>query len=416
MLKAYKYRLYPSEEQKILLEKHFGITRLVYNLALECKVTAYKTHHKYLSRFDLQKQLIELKEEYPWMSEINSQSIQSSLLNLDNAYKRFFKERQGFPNFKKKSLKNSFSVPQNVKIEKSLAIIPKFLDGIEFVMDRPPKGKIKSATISRTPTMKYFISILCETGEQLPDKRPVMDKTAIGIDMGIKDFIVLSNGDKISNPHFFSANEKSIKHLQKELSRKTKRSNRYNKARIDLALEHEKIANKRNDFLHKLSAEITNRFDTICVENLNVRGMVKMHNLSKAISDVSWSSFISMLAYKSEWKGKNFIKIGRFEPSSKTCGSCGAIKCDLQLSDREWVCRECGTIHDRDINAAMNIKNFAIKNLLVGHQLMDVEASSMDDRSDKGPKKYLVDESLKISFESRANHGTQKDTPLLAAG
>jgi len=401
MLKAFKYRLYPTSDQKILLNKHFGTTRLVYNLALECKINAYKSNHVSLSRFDLQKQLVDLKNEFPWMKEINSQSIQVSLLNLDNAYKRFFKEKKGFPKFKKKSSRNSFGVPQNIKIEQSKIIIPKFLEGIDFIQDRPIKGQIKSATVSRTPTNKYFISILCETGEIIPAKAKITYDTSIGIDLGLKDFSVLSDGTKISNPKFLSINDRIIKHLQKELSRKTVRSNRYNKARLKLARKHEETTNKRNDFLHKLSNQITNEFDTICIENLNVKGMVKNHKLSKAISDVSWSSFISMLAYKSEWKGKNLIKIDRFDPSSKTCNSCGHINKNLTLGDREWICPDCGEIHDRDINAAINIKDFALKNLLVERQSMDVEASSMDDRLNMSlrPKKYLVDEALILDFE-----------------
>jgi len=401
MLKAFKYRLYPTLDQETLLAKHFGTTRLVYNLALECKITAYKSNHVNLSRFDLQKQLVDLKNEFPWMKEINSQSLQVSLLNLDNAYKRFFKTKEGFPKFKKKSSRNSFGVPQNIKIEKSKIYIPKFLEGIDFIQDRPIKGIIKSATVSKTPTNKYFISILCETGEAIPDKKLIKSSTSIGVDLGLKDFAVLSDGTKISNPKFLISNEKTIKHLQKELSRKTKWSNRYNKARLKLARKHEETTNKRNDFLHKLSTEITNQYDTICVEDLNINGMIKNHKLSKAISDVSWSSFISMLAYKSEWKGKNLIKIGRFDPSSKTCNSCGYIKHDLKLTDRVWICPVCGEIHDRDINAAINIKNIALKNLLVGRQFMDVEASSMDGRLNMSlrPKKYLVNEALILNFE-----------------
>ena len=399
MLKAYKYRLYPTQQQKILLDKHCGTSRLIYNLALECKSTAYSSNHINLSRFDLQKQLIDLKKEFPWMKEINSQSIQVSLLNLDNAYKRFFKTKKGFPQFKKKSSKNSFRVPQNVKIEQSKVYIPKFMEGIDFIQDRPTKGILKSATVSKTPTNKYFISILCDTGEVIPDKKSIISNTSVGIDLGLKDFAILSNGTKISNPKFLLTNEKVIKHLQKELSRKTRRSNRYNKARLKLALQHEKTANQRNDFLHKLSNQITNDFDTICMEDLNIKGMIKNHKLSKAISDVSWSSFITMLTYKSEWKGKNLLKINRFDPSSKTCNSCGYIKHYLKLQDREWICPECGVIHDRDINAALNIKDFALKNLLVERQLMDVEASSMDDRLLMRPKKYLVYEALNFDLD-----------------
>ena len=402
MLKAFKYRLYPTSDQKILLDKHCGTSRLIYNLALECKSSAYNSNHVSLSRFDLQKQLVDLKKEFPWMKEINSQSIQVSLLNLDNAYKRFFKTKTGFPQFKKKSSRNSFGVPQNVKIEQSKIIIPKFLEGIDFIQDRPTKGILKSATVSKTPTNKYFISILCETGEIIPAKTEIKYKTSVGIDLGLKDFAILSDGIKISNPNFLITNEKVIKHLQKELSRKTKRSNRYKKARLKLATWHEKTTNQRNDFLHKLSNQITNDFDTICLEDLNIKGMIKNHKLSKAISDVSWSSFITMLTYKSEWKGKNLIKIGRFDPSSKTCNSCGYIKHDLQLSDREWICPDCGSIHDRDINAAMNIKDFALKNLLVERQSMDVEASSMDDRLVMRPKKYLVNEALNVAFSEPA--------------
>ena len=400
MLKAFKYRLYPTSNQKNLLEQHFGTTRLIYNLALNCKSDAYDTHRIILSRFDLQKQLVDLKKEFSWMKEVNSQSIQSSLLNLDNAYKKFFNLGSGFPKFKKKSSKNSFAVPQKVKIEKSKIIIPKFLEGIDFVMDRPTKGIIKSATVSKTPTNKYFISILCETGEILPLKYEIKYNTSVGIDLGLKDFAILSDGTKISNPKFLITNEKIIKHLQKELSRKTKTSNRYNKARIKLATWHEKTTNQRNDFLHKLSTEIVNQYDMICIEDLNIKGMIKNHHLSKAISDVSWSSFITMLAYKSEWKGKNLIKIGRFDPSSKTCNSCGYINHKLKLQDREWICPNCGSLHDRDINAAKNIKDIALKNLLVERQSMNVEASSMDDRLKLRPKKYLVNEALSIDFET----------------
>ena len=353
----------------------------------------------YISRYDLNKQLVELKRDFTWMKDINSQSLQSSIINLENAYNRFFKKKNGFPKFKKKSSKNSFSVPQNIIMKESKVFIPKFLEGISIIIDREYKGKIRSATVSKTPTNKYFISILCETGEIIPIKKEIKYGTSIGIDLGLKNFIVISDGTKIDNPKFLLNNEKSIKYLSRELSRRNRTSNRYNKTRLKLTRKYEKITNKRNDFLHKLSTEITNRYDTICVENLNIKGLLKNNKISKSISDASWSSFIKMLSYKSNWKGKNIIKIGRFESSSKTCNSCCCINKDLKLENREWICSVCGAVNDRDLNAARNIKDFALKKLLVERQLMDVEAGSMDEHLIIRSKKYPVYESSNFHFE-----------------
>jgi len=396
VLKAFKYRLYPSNDQKLMLEKTFGCARLIYNLALECKIYAYQSTKKSPSRFELQKQLLDLKSEFQWLKEINSQSLQVSLLNLDNAYKRFFTGDGGFPKFKSKSSRNSFGCPQSVQIENGKLYIPKFKEGIEIIIDRPTKGAIRSATISKTVTNKYFVSVLCETGETIPEKSKISFDNAIGIDLGIKDFGIMSDGVVVSNPHYLQTSEPKLKHLQRNLSRKTKRSNRYKRAKLRLALYHEKISNRRNDFLHKLSTEITNQYDTICVETLNVKGMIKNHKLAKSISDVSWSKFISMLDYKCQWKGKNLLKIGMFEASSKTCHKCGYIKKDLILSDRYWICHDCGENHDSDFNASMNIKLIALKKVLAERQSMDVEASSVDDRLNMSlrPKKHLADEAL----------------------
>ena len=391
MLKSFKYRLYPDGDQIELLEKHFGSVRFVYNLALETKMNAYNGNKINLSRFDLQKQMVDLKQDYEWLKEVNSQSLQSSLLNLDNAYKNFFKTKIGFPKFKKKSYKNSFSVPQSVIIINDELFIPKFKLGIKMIIDRKYKGTIKSATISKTVTGKYFVSILCETGEIIPEKKPINSETTVGIDLGIKDFLIFSDGRKIKNSNFYKNKLDFLKFLQRKLSKQNIKSNRYKKTKQRIGSHHEYITNQRQDFLHKLSTEITNQYDTICLEDLNVKGMIKNHNLAQSIQDVSWSEFTRMINYKSEWKGKNVIQIPRFYPSSKTCSSCGYIYTKLTLDIREWICPVCGEKHDRDVNAAKNIKNWPME-----CRLLNVEAGSVDERFiSMKPKKHLVCETLK---------------------
>ena len=363
MYKAFKYRLYPTEPQKELIAKHIGSSRFVYNLALETKNAAYiGAKHNY-SAFDLVKQLPELKKELPWLKEVNSQSLQQSIQNMDIAFKMFFKGA-GFPKFKKKSNRGSFNVPQNVIVGNDLLIIPKFKEGIKMSLHRPTKGTIKSATISVTPTGKYFVSILCDTKEEIPTKVPIKENTTIGVDLGIKDFAITSEGEVFENPKYLRKAQSKLKYIQRKYSKyKGKRTKK------KLAKLHEDVVNKRKDFLHKVSTKLIRENQTICLETLAVKNMVKNHNLAQAISDVSWSTFVSMLEYKAEWYGKNILRIGQFAPSSKTC-SCGVINKDLKLSDREWTCKSCGTTHDRDILAACNIKSFALKNILSGeHRL-----------------------------------------------
>ena len=364
MYKAFKYRLFPTEPQKELIAKHIGSSRFVYNLALETKNAAYiGSKHNY-SAFDLVKQLPELKKELPWLKEVNSQSLQQAIQNMDIAFKKFFKG-DGFPKFKsKRKGKQSFSIPQNVIVENDLLIIPKFKEGIKMSLHRPTKGTIKSATISVTPTGKYFVSILCETGESVKQKATIKENTSVGIDLGIKTFLVTSDGECFDNPKFLRESLSKLKYIQRKYSKyKGKRTKK------KLAKLHEDVVNKRKDFLHKVSTKLIRENQTICLETLAVKNMVKNHNLAQAISDVSWSTFVSMLEYKADWYGKNILRIGQFAPSSKTC-SCGVINKDLKLSDREWTCKSCGTTHDRDILAACNIKSFALKNILSGeHRL-----------------------------------------------
>ena len=361
MYRARKYRIYPTNSQKELIHKHCGSVRFLYNLALETKTMAYLGSKVNLSRYDLQKQVVDLKKELPWLKENNSQSLQVALLDLDTAYSNFFKGRADFPKFKKKSNRGSFNVPQNVIVKNNLLIIPKFKEGIKIKLHRDLVGTIKQATISFTPTGKYFVSILCDTGEESPVKKPIEEKNTIGVDLGIKDFLVTSEGEVIDNPKFLRNSIQRLKVLQRRASKKQKGSNNRKKANLKVAILHEKITNQRKDFLHKVSTQLIRENQTICLETLSVKNMVKNHNLAQAISDASWSTFVSMLEYKAEWYGKNILKIGRFEPSSKLHANCGYINKDLKLSDREWVCPKCFEVVSRDVNASINIKKFALK-------------------------------------------------------
>lgn len=372
VFKAYKYRIYPTQAQEELLNKHIGANRFLYNLALETKQIAYSGNRVNLSRFDLQKQIPELKKECTWLKEINSQALQYALVCLDTAYNNFFKNKDGFPKHKSKHKgKQSFCVPQNVIVdqESNKLVIPKFKEGIDIMLHREIKGEIKQATITKTPTGKYFASILVETGEGVPNKKQVTEETSIGIDLGIKDFIVTSNGGKVANPKFLKQEISKLKYQQRKYSKyKGKRTKQR------LTMQHERVTNQRQDFLHKLSNRLIRENQTICLEDLNVKGMTANHNLAQSIVDAGWSMFVDMLKYKSGWQGKNIIQIGRFDPSSKTCSCCGKINRELKLSDREWTCLGCGTTHDRDVNAAINIKSFAIeKHLCVGRTLKNHE-------------------------------------------
>lgn len=365
MFKAFKYRLYPTEPQKELIAKHIGSSRFVYNLALETKNAAYISAKHDYSAFDLVKQLPELKKELPWLKEVNSQSLQQAIQNMDIAFKKFFKGA-GFPKFKSKHRgKQSFAIPQNVIVEDDFLIVPKFKEGIKMSLHRQTKGTIKSATITATPTGKYFVSILCDTKEELPSKAPIKENTTIGVDLGIKDFLITSDGEVVSNPKYLRKAQSKLKYAQRKYSKhKGKRTKK------KLAKLHEKVVNKRKDFLHKVSTKLIRENQTIAIETLAVKNMVKNHNLAQAISDVSWSTFVTMLEYKADWYGKNILRIGQFAPSSKTCSNCGTINKELQLKDREWTCSNCSSVLDRDVNAAINIKSFALKNNLSGEHTL----------------------------------------------
>ncbi len=368
MIKGYKYRIYPTKKQQILLGKNFGATRWVFNYGLEQKIKQYQKDKKTLNCFQLSKRLPKLKKQKDtkWLNEVNAQSLQITFRQLDNAYTNFFKKQNKFPRFKSKKNKQSFSISQGNKIdwENKKCIFIK-LGKIKIKVDRKFEGRILKATISKNNINQYFVSYSVEENIKLPKLKKIKDKTTVGIDLGLKSFATLSNGEIIKNNKYLKNSEKRLKVLQRRLNKKEKGSKNRLKAKFKVAKLHNKIANQRSYFLHNLTYKLThdNQVDTYAIENLNVSGMVKNHCLAKAISDVSWGEFKRQLTYKCEWYGKNLIVIGRFEPSSKMC-SCGYVNKELKLSDRTWVCKECGLPHDRDFLAANNIKKFALTPLL----------------------------------------------------
>lgn len=378
MLRAYKYRIYPTDDQALLLDKHIGCARFVYNLALETKCKAYEINKTSLSYYDLSAQLTDLKIDCDWLREVNSQSLQMALRNLDSSFQNFFKGHSSFPNFKKKNSKQSFQMPQGVKVDfvNNCIRLPKFKLSIKAILHRHFKGDIKTVTVSKTTTNKYFISVLVDSHFELPKK--VKTNNAVGIDLGIKTFAVCSDGTEYANPRYFKQSVTKLKWMQRKLSKKSKGSGRRSIWKLRVAKLHEKISNQRKDFLHKAANEITNRFDLIILEDLNIKGMVKNHKLSGAIADCGWNMFERMLEYKSLWKGKMVEYIGRFEPSSKICGNCETKNDKLLLCDREWTCEKCGTNHDRDRNAANNILSLGLRNSGMERALEYAEQSSLD--------------------------------------
>lgn len=364
MIKAHKYRLYPSKSQKESFIKHIGSCRFTYNWALEQKIKSYEKDKTNLSRFDLQYMVVHsLKKDNIWLTEVNSQSLLNSLINLESAFTKFFRDKKGFPNFKsRKNPVQSFHVPQHYSIdfENNTVTLPK-IGLVKAILHRTFEGKLKTATISMNSVGQFHISVLVDDGKDIPTKQSFNEQTTIGVDVGLKHFATLSNGTKINNPKHLYNSSQRLAVLQRRLSRKQKGSNNRNKARKVVAKQHLKIANQRKDFLHKTTSNLFRENQAVAIETLNIKGMLKNHCLAKSISDVSWSEFFRMLEYKAEWYGKTVLKIGQFEPSTKICSVCGYYNHEMTLSVREWKCPECNTMHDRDINAAKNIKTFALQ-------------------------------------------------------
>ena len=370
--RAYKYKLKPTFKQQECLNKAFGCCRFIYNWGLDKKIQSYKQEKKTIGYVELAHELTKLKNdgEHEWLKEVNNVSLQQSLRNLDAAFVRFFREKKGFPKFKSKK--------KNIESAKYISAV--HFDFEEWKVKVPKCGWVKlcknkafdltmkygTLTITKDKCGDYWCSIVVYDVEEKP-KTKVSDDTAVGIDLGIKDYAILSDGTKYGNPKFLEKGQNRLKLLQQRFSKTNKDSNRHKVLRLKVAKQYRKIVNRRSDFLHKLSADLVNRFDTICLENLNVGGMLKNRHLANSIQSAAWNEFVRQIQYKSEWNGKNVIFIGRFEPSSKTCSSCGYIKSDIKLSDREWICPKCGEHHDRDVNAAINIKDFALhKQNLIG--------------------------------------------------
>ena len=387
MQKGIKYRIYPTREQRVLFAKHFGSDRFIYNKMLEVKQTFYKKFRISLSEYELSSYLPILKECYPWLKDVYAWSLQYANGNLNNAFKNFFKHISDYPQRKSKKdnhqsynalyYKINFETEQihipkigwiKVKIHRELFDFQFAIHNLEYTNDvilEQSKNTqyLKTITISKTPTDKYYVSISTNDQKDNPQKQYYDESNTIGVDIGLKSFAVISNEEVIDNPKYLKKSLKQLKHLQRCVSRKKKGSKNKKKAVIKLAKCHEKVANQRHDFQHKLSLKLVSENQAIAIEDLNIKGMLKNHCLARSISDAAWSSFIGKLYYKAEWFGKTILKIGRFEPSSKTCHICGYYKKDLTLDIREWICPNCNAHHDRDINAAINIKNFALKNI-----------------------------------------------------
>jgi putative transposase len=350
-LKAFKYRLYPNQEQQEKLAVQFGHSRFVYNNALNARKEHFKETGKGLSYSATAKMLPNMKRELEWLKEADSQVLQQKLKDLDRAYVNFFQGRAAYPRFKSKFGNQSVRYPQRFKLEGNKLYLPK-VGKVKIVLHRNIEGVAKNVTISKTKSGKYFASIQCEVEIFEYDN----DLPPVGADLGIKDFAILSTGEKVAHPSCLRKSEKKLTKLQRKLSKKKKGSVNRGKMRLKVARLHEKIANQRKDFLDKLSYRLTTSHGAIGLENLNVKGMVKNHCLAKSISDSGWSMFGKQCEYKAVVNGSSVHRVDRFFPSSKKCNVCGTINSELKLHHRFWTCKNCGTEHDRDVNAAINIE------------------------------------------------------------
>lgn len=367
MIKSYKYKLKPTVKQQQQLNMFFGCARFIYNWGLDRKIQTYKQDNKTIGYVELSHELTTFKHKdgNEWLNKCPIVPLQQSLRNLDAAFVRFFREKKGFPKFKsKKKYKDSvkFINAVHFNFEDWKVKIPK-IGWTKLCKNKTfdsSSCKIGTLTVSRDKCGEYWCTIVVDDLQPKPSKTKIVLGTAVGIDLGIKDYAILSDGTKYGNHKYLEKYSRKLAHLNKVFARSKKGSKNHEKLRLKLARLYRRIAYMRSDLTHKLSTDLVRRFDTICLENLNVEGMLKNHYLANSIQSAAWSEFVRQLEYKAELYGKNVVFIGRFEPSSKTCSKCGYIKSELTLQQREWTCPQCGKHHDRDINAAINIRNFAL--------------------------------------------------------
>ena len=357
MLRGLKYRLYPTPEQEHLLAKAFGCSRTAYNWAIRERERAHADGEKTPTKFDLNVRMTKLKVELPWLREVSDWVLKEAIADAIQAYENFFAHRARYPRVRRKhDSKQSMRFRRPVHKGANHVLVPK-IGVMRFREHRPLDGTVKTATITKSPSGRYHISFLVDDGVEPPPKPDVVTE-AVGIDVGLADFAILSTGEKVPNPNF-GRSDRRIRGLQRKLARQRKGSNRYRETKRKIAREHERIADRRSAFLHELSSRLVSENQAVAVEDLNVSGMLKNHCLARSISDASWSEFFRMLEYKCERNGVHLMRCDRWEPTSKTCSHCGHRMGRMPLDVRRWVCPECGCLHDRDVNAAINILSAA---------------------------------------------------------